>query len=91
MRNQPIEPPEVIFVDTPPTHEHVYSNGFICLSILYDAWSAALTVSGVCYSIISMLSSAKAKKKPANDQDLVFRSQGKSPKDFSWHFEDDKC
>lgn len=32
----PIESPEVIFVGKPPDHEHIYSNGFICLSILYD-------------------------------------------------------
>ena len=89
--HQPIEPPEVIFVDTPPIHEHVYSNGFICLSILYDEWSAVLTVSSVCQSILSMISSAKVKKKPANDMDLVVRSKGKSPKDFSWSYEDDKC
>ena len=33
---QPIESPEVIFIGSPPEHEHIYSNGFICLSILYD-------------------------------------------------------
>ena len=33
---KPIESPEVIFVGPVPTHEHIYSNGFICLSILYD-------------------------------------------------------
>ena len=74
---------QVIFVGKPPEHEHIYSNGFICLSILYDGekiflsqllginiyllfifkkeWSAALTVSSVCMSILSMLSSAKKK------------------------------
>ena len=33
---QPIESPEVIFIGHIPVHEHIYSNGFICLSILYD-------------------------------------------------------
>ena len=33
---KPIESPEVIFVGPIPCHEHIYSNGFICLSILYD-------------------------------------------------------
>ena len=33
---QPIEAPEVVFVGKPPVHEHVYSNGFICLSVLYN-------------------------------------------------------
>ena len=33
---QPIEAPEVVFLGKTPDHEHVYSNGFICMSILYD-------------------------------------------------------
>ena len=48
----PIEAPEVIFVGKPPDHEHIYPNGFICMSILYDEWSAALTVSSVWISIL---------------------------------------
>lgn len=63
----PIDSPEVIFVGTPPEHEHIYSNGFICLSILYSDWSPALKASSVCMSIISMMSSAAKKQKPAND------------------------
>lgn len=54
----PIDSPEVIFVGNPPAHEHVYSNGYICLSTLYSDWTPALKVSAVCMSIISMLSSA---------------------------------
>ena len=57
----PIESPEVIFVGTPPAHQHIYSNGYICLSILYSDWSPALKVSSVCMSIISMMSSAEKK------------------------------
>eukprot|EP01016_Furgasonia_blochmanni_P014349 TRINITY_DN174_c0_g1_i20.p1 TRINITY_DN174_c0_g1~~TRINITY_DN174_c0_g1_i20.p1 ORF type:complete len:191 (+),score=29.55 TRINITY_DN174_c0_g1_i20:66-638(+) len=86
----PIEAPEVIFVGKPPDHEHIYSNGFICLSILYDEWSAALTVSSVCLSILSMLSSAKKKAKPANDAEFCKRAAGRSPKSFSWSFDDEK-
>ena len=57
----PIEAPEVIFVGEIPEHEHVYSNGYICLSTLYADWSPALKASSVCMSIISMLSSAVKK------------------------------
>lgn len=31
--------PEVVFIGSSiPVHPHVYSNGHICLSILYDQW-----------------------------------------------------
>ncbi len=52
-----------------PKHEHVYSNGFICLSTLYDGntslhlsdWTPSLRVSSVCLSVQSMISSATKK------------------------------
>jgi len=86
----PIESPEVIFLGKPPEHEHIYSNGFICLSILYDEWSAALSVSSVCLSILSMLSSAKKKSKPKNDEEFCKRAAGRGPKAFAWSYDDDK-
>ncbi|KAJ1664854.1 hypothetical protein IW140_003923 [Coemansia sp. RSA 1813] len=58
----PLESPEVVFVGKRvPVHPHVYSNGHICLSILYQQWSPALTVEAVCLSILSMLSSCTHK------------------------------
>ena len=50
------------------------------MSILYDGlvfnkeWSAALTVSSICLSIISMLASAKKKMKPKNDAEFCKRA-----------------
>lgn len=85
-KNYPIEAPEVIFVGEVPINEHIYSNGHICLSILYDQWSPALTLESICLSIISLLSSATAKKKPANDKSYCTLSRNKSPKDFKWTY-----
>mmetsp|Transcript_28865 Transcript_28865/g.48718 ORF Transcript_28865/g.48718 Transcript_28865/m.48718 type:complete len:122 (+) Transcript_28865:384-749(+) len=36
--NYPIESPQVKFLLPSPEHSHVYSNGHICLNILYDEW-----------------------------------------------------
>ncbi|CAG8600231.1 774_t:CDS:2 [Acaulospora colombiana] len=42
--NYPMESPEVVFVGNIPIHPHVYSNGHICLNVLYNQWSPVLSV-----------------------------------------------
>ena len=81
----------MIFVGVPPMHPHIYSNGYICLSILYDGilftdidWTPSLTTAKVCLSILSMLSSCKKKQRPANDASSVRYMSSMSPKKVNW-------
>lgn len=80
----PIRSPEVVFVGPSPENDHVYSNGHVCLSILYDEWAPSYTVESVCVSILSMLSAARAKGRPAGDAEYSRTAQ--SPQATSWSY-----
>ena len=86
----PLQSPEVQFLRPAPRHPHIYSNGHICLSILYEGWSPAMRVESILLSILSMLSSASIKEHPDDDKDYV-QFAPKSSKATTWTFHDDRA
>jgi len=85
----PFDSPQVTFIGSNiPLHPHIYSNGHICLSILTDDWSPALSINSVCLSILSMLSSCKDKSRPP-DNDWYVRTASNDPKKTRWWYHDD--
>ncbi|XP_065843216.1 ubiquitin-conjugating enzyme E2 W-like isoform X2 [Oscarella lobularis] len=90
-KGYPFSSPQVTFVPPHvPLHPHVYTNGHICLSILTEDWTPALSVEAVCLSVLSMLSSCKKKEKPP-DNDLYVRTCSSNPKKTHWWYHDDKA
>lgn len=84
----PMDSPEVVFLTPSPIHPHIYSNGHICLNILADDWSPALTARSVVLSILSMMSSATEKILPA-DNERYTRTTNRNPKQTKFVYHDD--
>ena len=86
----PTVPPSVYFVQGyVPVHEHVYTNGDICLSLLGKDWRPTMTAQSIAVSILSILSSAQSKSLPMDNAHHAGAKPGEYQKDWVYH--DDNC
>lgn len=83
----PTAPPSVYFLQPPPRHPHVYTNGDICLNLLGRDWRPNLNVAQLSLAILSMLSSAKQKGIP-QDNAMHAQSRPGQPQ-TGWMYHDD--
>jgi len=88
-QDYPTSPPSVYFLPPTPRHEHVYTNGDICLSLLGNDWRPTMTAQSVAMSILSILSGAPRKSLPMDN----VRHSGNKPggKQDDWVYHDDNC
>ncbi len=85
----PTVPPSVYFLQPTPRHEHVYTNGDICLSLLGKDWRPTMTAQSIANSILSILSGASRKSLP---MDNVAHAQNKpGGNQDNWVYHDDNC
>lgn len=86
----PTVPPSVYFLQGHiPLHEHVYTNGDICLSLLGKDWRPTMTAQSIAVSILSILSSAQSKSLPMDNARHAGSKPGEYQKDWVYH--DDNC
>mmetsp|Transcript_20958 Transcript_20958/g.31958 ORF Transcript_20958/g.31958 Transcript_20958/m.31958 type:complete len:334 (+) Transcript_20958:67-1068(+) len=88
-KTYPAAPPSVYFLNPTPRHEHVYTNGDICLSLLGKDWRPTMTAQSIALSILSILSSASHKALP-QDNAAHAGAQPGLPQD-DWVYHDDNC
>ncbi|TID18193.1 hypothetical protein CANINC_003934 [Pichia inconspicua] len=87
----PFTAPAVTFVGPEiPMHPHIYSNGHICLNILYDGWSPVQTMTSVALSLQSMILQNTVLERPPGDEQYCSRAPA-NPRDSRWVFHDDNC
>ena len=88
-KDYPTKPPSVYFLKPCPRHQHVYTNGDICLNLLGKDWRPTMTAQMLAISILSMLSSAKEKKIPQDNAMHAEAVPGQQQE--NWMYHDDKC
>ncbi|GMH79759.1 hypothetical protein TrST_g5358 [Triparma strigata] len=85
----PSTPPSVYFLPPTPPHEHVYTNGDICLSLLGSDWRPTMTAETLAVSIMSMMMSAKVKSRPMDNAMHAGAKPG--GRQDNWVYHDDSC
>jgi len=85
----PTSPPSVYFLNPTPRHEHVYTNGDICLSLLGKDWRPIMTAQSVAQAIMSILCGAQRKSLPMDNARHAGNKPGKKQDDWVYH--DDNC
>lgn len=88
-KDYPTSPPSVYFLDPTPRHEHVYTNGDICLSLLGKDWRPIMTAQMVAQAIMSILCGAQRKSLPMDNARHAGNQPGKKQDDWVYH--DDNC
>ncbi len=89
-KDYPTVPPSVYFLKKHmPVHEHVYTNGDICLSLLGNGWRPTMSAQSIAVSILSILSSAQKKCLPMDNANHAGNKPGQYQKDWVYH--DDNC
>ena len=85
----PTDPPSVYFLTPTPRHEHVYTNGDICLSLLGKDWRPNMTAQSIAMSILSILSGAGRKSLPMDNAGHAQNKPGE--RQDNWVYHDDNC
>jgi ubiquitin-conjugating enzyme E2 W len=89
-KDYPTVPPSVYFLPPNiPLHEHIYSNGDICLSLLGKGWRPTMTAQSIALSILSILSSAQSKSLPMDNARHAQNKPGEYQE--AWVYHDDGC
>ena len=87
--NYPTSPPSVYFLPPTPRHEHVYTNGDICLSLLGKDWRPIMTAQSLAQAIMSILCGAQRKSLPMDNSRHAGNKPGQRQDDWVYH--DDNC
>lgn len=87
--NYPTSPPSVYFLTPTPRHEHVYTNGDICLSLLGKDWRPIMTAQSLAQAIMSILCGAQRKSLPMDNSRHAGNKPGQRQDDWVYH--DDNC